>query len=159
MNGFMQTSVPNVYACGDITAFSLLAHTAVSEAEVAVDHILGKNRSMSYKAIPGVVYTNPEQSPGWIGIGHVWGIKYQSASLRISPTVGCGKTMDFSSEAFMPFSTAIPAMTISSEAGFPKRWAPMIVSSSAKISLQTPLPCSFSATKRPENAIGIFLTV
>lgn len=60
VNGFMQTSVPNVYACGDITAFSLLAHTAVSEAEVAVDHILGKNRSMSYKAIPGVVYTNPE---------------------------------------------------------------------------------------------------
>lgn len=60
VNGFMQTSIPNVYACGDITAFSLLAHTAVSEAEVAVDHILGKNRSMSYKAIPGVVYTNPE---------------------------------------------------------------------------------------------------
>ena len=60
VNGFMQTSVPNVYACGDITAFSLLAHTAVSEAEVAVDHILGKNRCMSYKAIPGVVYTNPE---------------------------------------------------------------------------------------------------
>ena len=60
VNEFMQTSIPNVYACGDITAFSLLAHTAVSEAEVAVDHILGKNRSMSYKAIPGVVYTNPE---------------------------------------------------------------------------------------------------
>lgn len=60
VNEFMQTSIPNVYACGDITAFSLLAHTAVSEAEVAVDHILGKNRCMSYKAIPGVVYTNPE---------------------------------------------------------------------------------------------------
>ena len=60
VNEFMQTSIPNVYACGDITAFSLLAHTAVSEAEVAVDHILGKHRSMSYKAIPGVVYTNPE---------------------------------------------------------------------------------------------------
>ena len=53
VNGFMQTSVPNVYACGDITAFSLLAHTAVSEAEVAVDHILGKNRSMSYKGHSG----------------------------------------------------------------------------------------------------------
>ena len=52
--------LPNVYACGDITAFSLLAHTAVSEAEVAVDHLLGKSRPMSYKAIPGVVYTNPE---------------------------------------------------------------------------------------------------
>ena len=60
VNEFMQTSQPNVYACGDITAFSLLAHTAVSEAEVAIDHILGKNRPMSYKAIPGVVYTNPE---------------------------------------------------------------------------------------------------
>lgn len=60
VNEYMQTSLPNVYACGDITAFSLLAHTAVSEAEVAIDHILGKARSMSYKAIPGVVYTNPE---------------------------------------------------------------------------------------------------
>lgn len=61
VNEYMQTSVPNVYACGDITAFSLLAHTAVSEAEVAVKHLLGKtNVRMSYKAIPGVVYTNPE---------------------------------------------------------------------------------------------------
>lgn len=61
VNSFMQTSVPNVYACGDITAFSLLAHTAVSEAEVAVKHILGyATGGMSYKAIPGVVYTNPE---------------------------------------------------------------------------------------------------
>ena len=60
VNEYMQTSLPNVYACGDITAFSLLAHTAVSEAEVAIDHILGKNRPMSYRAIPGVVYTNPE---------------------------------------------------------------------------------------------------
>lgn len=61
VNQYMQTSIPNVYACGDITAFSLLAHTAVSEAEVAVKHILGKaGAGMSYKAIPGVVYTNPE---------------------------------------------------------------------------------------------------
>ena len=61
VNQYMQTSLPNAYACGDITAFSLLAHTAVSEAEVAVKHILGKaGDGMSYKAIPGVVYTNPE---------------------------------------------------------------------------------------------------
>lgn len=60
VNEYMQTSLPNVYACGDITAFSLLAHTAVSEAEVAINHILGTARAMSYKAIPGVVYTNPE---------------------------------------------------------------------------------------------------
>ena len=60
VNEYMQTSAPNVYACGDITGRSMLAHTAVSEAETAVDHILGKGRPMSYKAIPGVVYTNPE---------------------------------------------------------------------------------------------------
>lgn len=61
VNEYMQTSLPNVYAAGDITAFSLLAHTAVSEAEVAINHLLGKGGSgMSYKAIPGVVYTNPE---------------------------------------------------------------------------------------------------
>ncbi len=56
----MQTSVPGVYACGDLTGFSLLAHTAVREAEVAVHTILHKKDAMSYRAIPGVVYTNPE---------------------------------------------------------------------------------------------------
>lgn len=61
VNHYMQTSLPNVYACGDITGFSLLAHTAVREAEVAVNHILGyAEKGMSYRAIPGVVYTNPE---------------------------------------------------------------------------------------------------
>lgn len=56
----MRTSVPTVYVCGDLTGFSLLAHTAVREAEVAVHTILGKQDAMSYCAIPGVVYTNPE---------------------------------------------------------------------------------------------------
>ena len=60
VNEYMQTSHPNVYACGDVTGFSLLAHTAVREAEVAVQHILGKSEKMSYKAIPGVVYSQPE---------------------------------------------------------------------------------------------------
>lgn len=60
VNAQMQTSEPTVYACGDLTGFSLLAHTAVREAEVAVHHITGQADAMSYRAIPGVVYTNPE---------------------------------------------------------------------------------------------------
>lgn len=56
----LQSSVPGVYVCGDLNGVSLLAHTAVREAEVAVHHILGKPDAMSYRAIPGVVYTNPE---------------------------------------------------------------------------------------------------
>ena len=60
VDSHMQTSLPGVYACGDLTGFSLLAHTAVREAEVAVRHIAGQADEMSYAAIPGVVYTNPE---------------------------------------------------------------------------------------------------
>lgn len=60
VNEQMQTTHPNVYACGDITGYSLLAHTAVREGEVAVNDILGKSDKMSYRAIPAVVYTNPE---------------------------------------------------------------------------------------------------
>ena len=59
-NEQMQASAPGVYVCGDLTGYSLLAHTAVREAEVAVHTILGKKDVMSYWAIPGVVYTNPE---------------------------------------------------------------------------------------------------
>lgn len=79
VNSFMQTNLSNVYACGDITGFSLLAHTAVSEAEVAVKHMLGKaTEGMNYNAVPGVVYTNPEMA----GVGkteeqlQMEGIKY-----------------------------------------------------------------------------------
>ena len=62
VNDAMQTSMPNVYAAGDVTGFSLLAHTASREAEVAVNNMLGIEDRMEYNAIPGVVYTNPEVS-------------------------------------------------------------------------------------------------
>ena len=55
-----RTNIPNVYAAGDVTGFSMLAHTASREGEVAVNHIAGRSDRMRYKAIPGVVYTNPE---------------------------------------------------------------------------------------------------
>jgi len=55
-----RTNRPNVYAAGDVTGFSLLAHTASREGEVAVNHILGRPDRMRYDAIPGVVYTHPE---------------------------------------------------------------------------------------------------
>ena len=56
----MRTNIPGVYAVGDVTGFSMLAHTASREGEVAVNNILGKSDRMRYNAIPGVVYTNPE---------------------------------------------------------------------------------------------------
>ena len=51
---------PEVYAAGDVNGKSMLAHTAYREAEVAVNNMLGKKDKMSYYAIPGVIYTNPE---------------------------------------------------------------------------------------------------
>lgn len=56
----LRTNVPNVFAAGDVTGFSLLAHTASREGEVVVNNLLGKADRMRYNAIPGVVYTNPE---------------------------------------------------------------------------------------------------
>jgi dihydrolipoamide dehydrogenase len=57
-----RTNIPNVYAAGDITGFSLLAHTASREGEVAVNTICGIPDRMRYHAIPAIVYTNPEIS-------------------------------------------------------------------------------------------------
>ena len=56
----MRTNIPSVFAAGDVTGFSLLAHTASREGEVVVNNILGKTDIMRYNAIPSVVYTNPE---------------------------------------------------------------------------------------------------
>ncbi|TLX74649.1 dihydrolipoyl dehydrogenase [Labilibacter sediminis] len=56
----MRTNIPNVYAAGDVTGFSLLAHTASREGEVVVNNLTGREDRMRYQAIPGVVYTNPE---------------------------------------------------------------------------------------------------
>ena len=63
---FMCTTVQNVYAVGDCNGKSMLAHTAYREAEVAVNHMLGKPDEMRYDVIPAVIYTDPEVA----SIGH-----------------------------------------------------------------------------------------
>ena len=55
-----RTSVPGVYAAGDVNGRSMLAHTAYREAEVCVSQILGKGEEMNYAVIPSVIYTDPE---------------------------------------------------------------------------------------------------
>ncbi len=82
----MKTNVSNVYAAGDVTGFSLLAHTAYREAEVVVNNLTGRRDRMRYKAIPSVVYTNPEFS----GVGHTEktarqaGIDYKTVELPMA---------------------------------------------------------------------------
>ena len=62
----MCTTVQNVYAVGDCNGKSMLAHTAYREAEVAVNHMLGKRDEMRYDVIPAVIYTDPEVA----SVGH-----------------------------------------------------------------------------------------
>ncbi len=57
---YMKTNIPNVYAAGDVNGRLMLAHTAYREAEVAVSNMTGKRDIMDYRAIPYVIYTNPE---------------------------------------------------------------------------------------------------
>ncbi len=57
---FGRTNIPGVYAAGDVNGKSMLAHTAYREAEVCVNHMVGKRDFMRYNAIPAVIYTNPE---------------------------------------------------------------------------------------------------
>ena len=82
----MRTNVPNVFAAGDVTGFSLLAHTASREGEVVVNNLTGKDDIMRYNAIPGVVYVNPEIA----GVGETEesakakGIAYKVAKLSMA---------------------------------------------------------------------------
>ncbi len=54
------TNVPGVWAAGDVTGRTWLAHAASRMAEVVVHNLTGRPDRMRYDAIPGVVYTNPE---------------------------------------------------------------------------------------------------
>ena len=57
----LRTNVDGVYAIGDATGISMLAHTASYQGEVAVANALsGKRISADYAAIPACVYTDPE---------------------------------------------------------------------------------------------------
>jgi len=57
---FMQTSLNGVYALGDVTGEYMYAYVASKEAEIAVDHITGGSRRISYTNIPSIIFTSLE---------------------------------------------------------------------------------------------------
>lgn len=56
----MRTNLPGVYAIGDVTGRSLLAHSASRMGEIAVNDLLGGRDRWRGNAVPWVVFTNPE---------------------------------------------------------------------------------------------------
>lgn len=59
VNGYMQTSLNNIYAIGDIAGKYMLAHTAGHEGIIAVEHICGQLNEIDYAAVPKCTYSDP----------------------------------------------------------------------------------------------------
>ena len=60
VDGNYQTSVPNIFAIGDLIHGPMLAHKAMDEGTVFAERLAGENPAVDYNLIPGVVYTHPE---------------------------------------------------------------------------------------------------
>lgn len=56
----LKTSVPNIYAIGDVNGKAMLAHTASMEGIIAVENICGEKAEMDYDKIPSAIYIQPE---------------------------------------------------------------------------------------------------
>jgi len=62
----LRTAEPSVFAIGDVAGDPMLAHKASHEARVAVEVIHGRDTTFEPRAIPAVVFTDPELA--WTGL-------------------------------------------------------------------------------------------
>jgi dihydrolipoamide dehydrogenase len=60
VNEKMETSLPGIYAIGDVTGKILLAHVASHQGLVAVENVLGGDEKMDYATVPSGIFTMPE---------------------------------------------------------------------------------------------------
>jgi dihydrolipoamide dehydrogenase len=85
-----QTSVPGIYAIGDIVHGPMLAHKGSEEGMMVAEHIAGSHAELNYDLIPSVIYTHPELA--WAGKSEdeckSAGIKYKVGSF---PLVASGR--------------------------------------------------------------------
>ncbi|MGH9375773.1 MAG: dihydrolipoyl dehydrogenase [Terriglobia bacterium] len=66
VNPQRQTTDPNIYAIGDVAGEPLLAHKASHEGRAAVEAVAGRNVAFEPRAIPAVIFTDPEIA--WAGL-------------------------------------------------------------------------------------------
>ena len=59
-NSNFETSVPNIYAIGDVIKGPMLAHKAEEDGVAAVEIINGEAGHVDYNLVPGIIYTSPE---------------------------------------------------------------------------------------------------
>jgi dihydrolipoamide dehydrogenase len=92
VNERMETSVQGIYAIGDVTGKSLLAHVASMQGLVAAANATGGQETMDYSAIPNCIYTDPEIAS--VGLTEPQA-KEQGRSVKVGrfPFGGLGKAM------------------------------------------------------------------
>ncbi|MFA6504924.1 MAG: dihydrolipoyl dehydrogenase [Treponemataceae bacterium] len=66
VNERMETSVPGIYAIGDVTGEPMLAHKATHQGKTAAEVIAGHKAAFTPLTIPSVAYTHPELA--WMGL-------------------------------------------------------------------------------------------
>jgi dihydrolipoamide dehydrogenase len=66
VDNYQRTSVPTIFAIGDISDNPMLAHKATHQGIVAAEVVCGEPSIFDPKAIPSVVYTDPEVA--WCGL-------------------------------------------------------------------------------------------
>lgn len=66
VNDHLETTVPHIYAIGDVVRGAMLAHKAEEEGVFVAEYIAGQKPHINYLLIPGVVYTWPEVA----GVGY-----------------------------------------------------------------------------------------
>lgn len=66
VNEHLETSVPGIYAIGDVIVGPMLAHKAEEEGVLVAEYMAGQKPHINYKLIPGVAYTWPEAA----GVGY-----------------------------------------------------------------------------------------
>ncbi|MBS3938638.1 MAG: dihydrolipoyl dehydrogenase [Peptococcaceae bacterium] len=62
VNEQLETSVPGIYAVGDVIGGRMLAHVASEEGRVTVEKMAGYKGTVPYHAVPSVVFTFPEMA-------------------------------------------------------------------------------------------------
>ncbi len=65
VNKYCETSVPGIYAIGDIVRGPMLAHKASEEGVMVAERIAGHKSTVNYDLVPSVIYTHPEVA--WAG--------------------------------------------------------------------------------------------
>ncbi len=96
VNEHLETSVPGIYAIGDVIKGAMLAHKAEDEGTFVAERIAGQKPHINYNLIPGVVYTWPEVA----SVGETEeqlrerGVKYKAGSFPFKASGRARASMD-----------------------------------------------------------------